>query len=81
LGELEFRRARFQSSFLLTVRPMKLLCGIFILLSVALATPACSSLDSELDTSSRARQPVPGEVNPDAPDASQNLRTSPGVNF
>jgi hypothetical protein len=44
-----------------------------------LAGTGCGSLDGNTGNSSKT--PVPGEVNPDAPDASQSIRTSPGMNF
>jgi hypothetical protein len=55
--------------------------GLILVLLICLAVAGCSSLDSDTATNSAAKTAVPGEVNPDAPDAAQNLRTSPGRNF
>jgi hypothetical protein len=52
-------------------------------LGLFFAVTGCSSLDTNTTSSSSSQQktPVPGEVNPDAPDAAQTMRTQPGFNF
>jgi hypothetical protein len=44
----------------------------------------CASTGDEFNTTEatdKPRETVPGEVNPNAPDASQQARTKPGFNF
>jgi len=50
---------------------------------VLVALSGCSTTEPGTtgDTTNRASTAVPGEVNPDAPDASQQVRTNPGFNF
>jgi hypothetical protein len=49
-------------------------------LALLFIATGCSSLDTDM-TGAPGKTPVPGEVNPDAPDAAQSMRASPGWNF
>lgn len=57
--------------------------SVFVLLIVCVALAGCTSLDSEVtngSTPAANREPVPGEINSNAP-AAQQGRASPGFNF
>ncbi|MGI9115977.1 MAG: hypothetical protein ACR2FX_13325 [Chthoniobacterales bacterium] len=60
---------------------LKSRCAFLLLAAALFVTAGCSSVDDSASSSTQHSAPVPGEVNPDAPDASQNMRTTPGVNF
>ncbi len=62
---------------------MKSRCALCLALAAFFGAAGCSALDNDAATNSSTQTatPVPGEVNPDAPDASQSARTSPGMNF
>jgi hypothetical protein len=49
----------------------------------AIAFCGCTTTDQETAGTNPApgREVVPGEINPNAPDASQQVRTTPGINF
>jgi hypothetical protein len=54
--------------------------AIFLGSVLFFALTGCSSLDNDT-IGATGKTPVPGEVNPDAPEAAQATRTSPGWNF
>jgi len=42
----------------------------------------CTTTDQETATNpAPGREAIPGEINPNAPDASQQVRTTPGISF
>ena len=69
---------------LLSVRVSKtwaILGGAIGLSAVALC--GCTTTDQEVvgDNTAPGREAVPGEINPNAPAASQQIRATPGINF
>jgi hypothetical protein len=56
--------------------------GVAIGLS-AVALCGCTTTNQEVagDNTAPGREAVPGEINPNAPGASQQVRTTPGINF
>jgi hypothetical protein len=57
-------------------------CSLLFLACGIVAFSGCAT-DEEFNAAEAAktREAVPGEVNPNAPDASQQARTKPGFNF
>jgi hypothetical protein len=62
------------------MNPWRFACDVFLGLALLFIATGCSSLDNDT-IGAPGKTPVPGEVNPDAPDAAQSTRTSPGWNF
>jgi hypothetical protein len=63
------------------MKGLRTLSAVCIGLVLFFSIVGCSGLDSDTTGSSSTKTPVPGEVNPDAPDAAQTMRASPGFNF
>src|SRR5437016_8480261 len=48
----------------------------------AIVLCGCTTTDQETATNpAPGREAIPGEINPNAPDASQQVRTTPGISF